>query len=159
MTNKNSTDKAFVREDNKATIVCPECNMAKSVSVTAFRHKQHTVKIRCGCGHVFKLQLEFRKHFRKDTDLKGTYKMDPPATGGGQTTVVNLSLSGACFEVKGIHDLKVGQKGSLVFTLDNRKETILYKQVTVKSVKGNLIGCEFVEDQAYMKELGFYLLP
>lgn len=73
--------------------------------------------------------------------------------------MVNLSLSGARFEVKGLHDLKVGQKGSLVFTLDNRKETILYKQVVIKTVKDNLIGCEFVEDQAYRKELGFYLLP
>lgn len=159
MTNNNNADKAYVREDDKATIVCPECNMTKSISVTAFRHKKHVVKIRCQCGHAFSLQLEFRKHFRKKTELQGTYKIDPPGVGGGQTKVVNLSLSGARFEVKGLHDLQVGQKGSLVFTLDNRKETILYKQVIIKSVHDNQIGCEFVEDQAYMKELGFYLLP
>lgn len=159
MMEQQPPDKAYVKADNKATIVCPECNITKSISVEAFRDKAHTVKIRCQCTHTFKLQLEFRRHFRKDTELHGTYELAPPGIGGGKATVVNLSLSGACFEVKGLHDLKAGQKGSLVFTLDNRKETILYKQVVIKSVSDGLIGCEFVEDQAYRKELGFYLLP
>lgn len=159
MKDQQKPDKAYVKEDNKATIVCPECGISKSISVENFRNKNHVVKIRCQCNHTFKLQLEFRRHFRKETELHGTYELEPPATGGGRTKVVNLSLSGARFEVKGLHDLKVGQKGSLVFTLDNRKETILYKQVVIKTVKDNLIGCEFVEDQAYRKELGFYLLP
>lgn len=159
MTNQNPTDKAYVKDDNQATIVCPECNMTKTISVRDFRHKQHVVKIKCRCSHVFRLQLEFRRHFRKDTELQGTYELDPPAVGGGMTTIVNLSLSGVRIRVNGLHDLKVGQKGSMVFTLDNRKETVLAKQVIIRSVQGNLIGCEFVQDQAYTKELGFYLLP
>ena len=159
MNNQNNTDKAYVKADNKATIVCPKCNMTKTISVQDFKGKRHIVKIRCSCDHVFKLQLEFRRHFRKDTDLKGTYELEPPAVGGGKATILNLSLSGARFEVKGVHDLKVGQKGSLVFTLDNRKETVLCKQVIVRTVQRNQVGCEFLEDQAYTKELGFYLLP
>jgi hypothetical protein len=61
--------------------------------------------------------------------------------------------------VRGLHDLKIGQTGSLVFTLDNRKETVLFKKVFIKTVNGNRIGCEFIEERAYEKELGFYLLP
>lgn len=159
MTNKQNTHKAFVKEDDSATIICPECSSAKIISVNRFRHRQHMLKVKCQCGHSFKMQLEFRRHFRKPTDLQGTYDLQPPARGGGQIRVINLSLSGLSFEVRGIHDFKIGQKGSLVFTLDNRKETVLYKKVIIKNVDKNRIGAEFIEDRAFEKELGFYLLP
>lgn len=159
MTNQDSKYKTFVKQDNQAIIVCPACDSAKTLSVGQFRHRQHELKVKCQCGHAFNLQLEFRRNFRKETELEGIYDLNPPGRGGGKITVVNLSLSGASFEVRGVNDLKVGQTGSLVFTLDNRKETVLFKRVVIKSVNGNRIGCEFKEDQAFQKDLGFYLLP
>ena len=159
MTNQTPKNKTFVKDDSQATIVCPACSVAKTISVEEFRHRQHVLKVKCNCGHSFSLQLEFRQFFRKETELQGVYDTKPPARGGGIATIVNLSLIGACFEVRGVHDLKIGHKGSLVFTLDNRKETVLYRQVIIRSVDGNRIGCEFVEDRAFEKELGFYLLP
>ena len=159
MTNQTPRNKTFVKEDSQATIVCPACSSAKTISVAEFRHRQHVLKVKCKCGHTFSLQLEFRQFFRKDTELQGVYDTEPPARGGGIATIVNLSLIGACFEVRGVHGLKVGHKGSLVFTLDNRKETVLYRQVIIRTVDGNRIGCEFVEERAFEKDLGFYLLP
>lgn len=159
MSNKSEEIKSFVKENDNATIVCPECKSNKTIGVAQFRNRQHFLKVKCKCGHSFKVQLEFRRNFRKDLDLEGTYDLDAPAIGGGRTKIVNLSLSGACFEVRGIHNLKVGQKGSLVFTLDNRKQTVLIKQVVIKSVRNNQIGCEFIADKAFEKDLGFYLLP
>lgn len=159
MTKPPATHKSFVKPDGEAMIVCPACDAARAISASQFRHRQHLVKVKCKCGHVYKVHLEFRRHFRKPTDLEGTYDLIPPATGGGKIKIVNLSLNGACFEVRGIHDMQVGQKGSLVFTLDNRKETVLFKKVVIITVNGNRVGCEFVEDRAYEKELGFYLLP
>lgn len=159
MTKPPSTHKSFVKSDDEAMIVCPICDTAKAISVAQFRHRLHLIKVKCKCGHIFKVNLEFRRHFRKPTELEGTYDLTPPALGGGKTKVVNLSLSGACFEVRGIHDMKIGQQGSLVFTLDNRKETVLFKTVIIKTITGNLIGCEFVDNRAFEKDLGFYLLP
>lgn len=150
--------KAFVKDGDEATIICPSCNVVKELSVRQFRHRLHMLKVKCKCGNTFRVQLEFRRHFRKPTDLSGTYDLLHPAVGGGIARIVNLSLSGVCFEVKGMHDLKIGQKGVLVFKLDNRKETVLSKRVIVRSVIGNRIGSEFMEDQAYEKELGFYLM-
>jgi len=117
------------------------------------------LKVNCRCGHSFKVQLEFRRHYRKPTELAGTFNPFAGGAGGGKATVVNLSLSGACFEVRGIHDHKTGQKGVLIFTLDNRKQTVLTKNIIIRTVTGNRIGVEFVEDRAFEKELGFYLLP
>ena len=159
MTNHIPNNKTFVKDDSQATIVCPECSSAKTISVEEFRHRQHILKVKCKCGHSFSLQLEFRQFFRKETELQGVYDIKPPARGGGIANIVNLSLVGACFEVRGVHDLKIGHKGSLVFTLDNRKETVLYRQVIIRTVDGNRIGVEFVEERAFEKELGFYLLP
>lgn len=159
MTNPPTTHKSFVKNDDEAMIVCPACDAARAISATQFRHRLHLIKVKCKCGHVYKVHLEFRRHFRKPTELEGTYDLIPPAVGGGKIKIINLSLNGACFEVRGIHDMKVGHKGSLVFTLDNRKETVLFKKVVIITVAGNRIGCEFAEDRAYEKELGFYLLP
>ncbi len=154
-----SPRKTFVKTDDEAMIICPECDAARAISAAQFRNRSHLIKVKCKCGHIYKVHLEFRQHFRKPTELEGTYDLTPPAIGGGKIKVINLSLSGACFEVRGLHDMQVGHRGALVFTLDNRKETVLFKQVIIKTVDGNRIGCEFVEDRAYEKELGFYLLP
>jgi hypothetical protein len=159
MSTEISTHKSFVKTDDEAMIVCPQCDMAKTISAARFRHRQHIVKVKCKCGHLFKVHLEFRRHHRKATDLEGMYDVDPPGIGGGKIKIVNLSMSGACIEVRGVHNLQVGHQGSLLFTLDNNKESALFKKVIVKTVKGNRIGCEFVESWAYEKELGFYLLP
>lgn len=151
--------KSFVKSNDEATIVCPQCDSAKIIAVRQFRQRLHMLKVKCRCGHAFKVQLEFRRHYRKQTDLSGIYESLPPASSGGKAKVINLSLSGACFELRGTHDLKPGQKGTLVFTLDNRKNTELTKAVYVRSINGNRIGCEFIEDRAFDKELGFYLRP
>ena len=159
MANKQSISTSFVKNDNEATVVCPECDLAKTVSVKQFRNQQHRVKVKCTCGNVFKIMLEFRRHRRKDTSLTGDYKPNAPNTDGGVVEIVNLSLGGACFETRGNHDMKIGQTGSINFTLDNRKQTVLLKYVVIRSAQGNRIGCEFIEDQAYEPALGFYLQP
>ncbi|OGR16312.1 MAG: hypothetical protein A2X81_01405 [Desulfobacterales bacterium GWB2_56_26] len=149
--------KAFVKDGDETTIICPACNTVKEISVRQFRHRLHMLKVKCKCGHSFRVQLEFRHHYRKAADLAGTFDLLYPAAGGAVAKIINISLSGVCFEVKGLHDLKIGQKGLLVFKLDNRKETVLSKRVLIRSVNGNRIGSEFVEDRAFDKDLGFYL--
>lgn len=153
------SQKSFVKSDDSTTIVCPECNTAKVIAVRQFRHHLHMLRVKCRCGYAFKVQLEFRRHYRKETDLPGMYNLMHPASNSGTAKVINLSLSGACFEVRGFHDLQIGQKGVLVFTLDNRKKTVLTKHIFIRSVRGSRIGSEFVEDQAFDKDLGFYLRP
>ncbi len=161
MKNEKPINTAFVKDDNQTTIVCPECSSAKVISVKQFRGHRHKLKIKCGCGHIFKIQLEFRLHRRKDTSLPGTFKANTESTtrDSGIITVVNLSLSGACFEIRGKNDVEIGQKGRIQFTLDDNKNSVFFKNVTIRSIHNNRIGCEFVEDRAYEPALGFYLRP
>lgn len=151
--------KSFVKDDGQTSISCPSCGVVRAVSVDKFRHKQHLLNVRCKCLENFNVQLEFRKHFRKPTDLTGLYSILPPDAGGGRMVVKNISRSGVGFSVSGVHSVEIGQKATLKFTLDNRKQTELFKEVIVKAVNSNYIGCRFVANQAFEKELGFYLRP
>lgn len=149
--------KTFVKEDGKTTIICPSCESVKIVSVGHFRERQHVLKVRCSCSYVFHVHLDFRQAFRRPTNFTGIYNLHPPAVGGGKAAIHNLSLNGICFEVRGIHQIESGQRGSIDFNLDNRKKTRLVREFTVRAVREKYIGCEFRQDQAFEKELGFYL--
>lgn len=152
------TVKAFVRENDTATIVCPNCSIPKNVAVGSFRNKNHLLKVRCPCGTVFKVHLDFRQHYRKPTDLPGFYKtLKPSGLGSGAITIKNISFGGLGFTVSGVNNLKKGHKLLISFQLDDKKNTPLKKEVVVQSVSDNFIGCKFVETQAYEKALGFYL--
>jgi len=157
---KLSTDiKFFVNPDNKVTIVCPDCHNPKTISVEQFRGKKHALNVKCKCGHQFKMRLEFRRYRRKETDIGGLYEHSSETKAASRVKVTDLSLGGVRFETFVPNDLKVGEKGKLVFTLDDRKETVVAKDVIIRSINGNVVGCEFFETQAYDKELGFYVRP
>ena len=149
--------KSFVKSNGEATFVCPACQGVKLASVGQFRERQHQVKVRCSCSHVFKVSLDFRQCYRKPTQLTGIYHMEPPAVGGGIARICNISRSGLCLEVKGVHALSKGQKGRIDFALDDKKRTELRKEFIIRVVNGGTIGCEFIQHAAFEKELGFYL--
>ena len=149
--------KSYVNAEGQAVIVCPDCFRKKTVPVEKFRGKLSTVKVRCSCSHQFQVTLEFRRHYRKNTTLNSCFQIEPPSKSGGISEIINLSKSGVCFIVRGVHDIQVGQLGSIEFTLDNRKQTELEKHVIVRNVDGKKIGCEFLDQVDYERELGFYL--
>ncbi len=151
--------KSFVNTDGIAVVKCPSCSKVKNMQADQFRGKQHTLKVRCSCGYSWSLLLDFRRHYRKDTDLGGLYALESPAAGGGRLTVMNISRSGIGCNITGLHSIKIGHKIRLQFTLDNKKRTPIDKRAIVRTVHGNYIGCEFIEDRAFEKDLGFYLQP
>ena len=152
--------KAFVKSNDMASIRCPKCDLVKDIAVGKFRNNRHTLKTRCSCGNIFMIALDFRKHYRKPTNLEGMYTLiGPPTSGGGRMQVINISRSGVGFSVSGLHNIHVGQKASLSFTLDNKKKTKLCKKVIIRSVRDNNIGCEFLDQDDIGKDLGFYLQP
>lgn len=151
------TVKAFVRANDTVTIVCPVCKAPKNAAVGAFRDKSHYLKVRCSCENVFTVHLDFRQHYRKETDLSGTFRSINPPGMGGDIHIKDISSSGIGFTVNGVQFLERGHILTLTFTLDDKKRTKLTKEVVVRTVQGDFVGCRFVETKAYEKELGFYL--
>jgi predicted RNA-binding Zn-ribbon protein involved in translation (DUF1610 family) len=152
-------EKIYVSDDGRATITCPNCGLTRQARVDQYRGRKHTIKINCSCGNSFPVHLEFRRVYRKQTDLKGTYRILSSGGGGGQVAIRDLSRNGIGFTVSGIHSIKIGQRALIDFTLDNRKRSRLQKEVIIRSIDSNLIGCEFNNQQAFEKDLGFYLQP
>ncbi|WP_457573991.1 PilZ domain-containing protein [Desulfolithobacter sp.] len=151
--------KVFVRHDNIATIICPSCKTAKKAAVGGYLHKKHALNVRCRCGQIFTVHLDFRRHYRKQTRLPGTYTIiRPPAGGGGVVHIKNISRSGIGFTVSGLHNIEKDHILLLEFRLNDKKQTKLKKEAVVRSVRNNDIGCEFL-DKETEKALGFFLQP
>jgi hypothetical protein len=152
--------KSFVDIEGVATIQCPQCGIIKNISVNQYRGRQHSLKVRCSCNYAWDLLLDFRRHYRKVTELAGIYTLEAPASGGGRLVVVNISRSGVGFNVTSMHSIIVDQKARLQFALDDKKNTLIDKLVIIRSVKNGYIGCEFADDhRVFDKDLGFYLQP
>ncbi len=152
-------ERIYVSDEGQATITCPQCGLTRQARVDQYRGRKHTIKVNCSCGIGFPLTLEFRRNYRKRAELQGTYRILSNGGGGGPAKIYDVSRNGIGFTVSGVHSIKVGQRALLDFTLDNRKQSRLQKEVVVRSVDRNRIGCEFNSHQAFDKDLGFYLQP
>lgn len=147
-----------IRDNNAATLVCPACGLVRQIAVAKFRNDRHTLAIRCRCGHVYSVLLDFRRHFRKPTSLAGTYvSRDPAGPGGGVIRILNISRSGVGFTVSGRHRILPGQELQIEFQLTDRNRTVIKKQAVVRTVQENTVGCEFVCGGDLDKALGFFL--
>ena len=155
--------KSFVTLANIATITCPKCNKTKNIAAEKYLKRRHTIKVRCSCRNHFAVLLDFRRHYRKETNLEGKYTMVSPAVGKGILHILNISRSGVGFtvgfSVQGSHNIVPGQKMSVTFQLDNKKQTKIEKIVTIRNVEDHYVGGEFDLNAAFEKDLGFYLQP
>jgi len=176
----DNIQKVFVKPDNTATIHCPMCQLAKTVDVDKFRSTRHTITARCTCGHSFAVNLEFRQHYRKKTALPGIYEIEAPgvdnkhrkkaqltgvhtiqtlATGSGHMQVTNISCGGLQFTTPGSHAIEVGQRARITFTLDDRRQIEINKQVIIESITDNNINCRFASNETLEQGLRFYVFP
>ena len=147
-----------VRADNSATLTCPICGMVKHFSAAPYYSIRHSMIVRCSCKASFPIQLNFRRNFRKLTNLPGTYHIiSAGSSGSGIIQVTNLSRGGAEFTVSGGHNLVKDLEINLEFQLNDKKQTVLKKQAVIKTVRQNVIGCEFKCSGEMDKALGFFL--
>ena len=155
-----STVIAYVLPDDTASITCPSCNEVRCISVEKYRGTSHSLTARCACKAKFTVHLDFRHYYRKETDLPGLWKKAGSSVHGWQEMrVKNLSRGGLGFSVMGRQQLKEKQVLLVEFHLDDRKKNKIVQKVRVCMVKGEYIGCKFVDLGLYEeKELGFYLL-
>lgn len=150
--------KAHVRENNTATLICPACGAIKHIAAEKFRFGRHTINVRCRCQQLFTVLLDFRRHYRKQTSLPGTYEIiSEGGIGGGIIHINNISRSGVGFTVSGLHRIEKDQELLVEFQLNDKRKTTLKKRVLVKSVRQNVIGCQFKDNAEMERALGFFL--
>ena len=151
---------AHADSNGMALITCPSCNVTKKLSVSQFKDKKHKLVTKCQCGERFEIHLNFRASYRKQVDLSGMFMLVSPRTSHWcEMEVSDLSRTGIGFrnaEMETV-DVKKGDKLKIKFNLDNAKKTLIEKQVVVKIVIDQYVGCEFQDLALEEKELGFYL--
>ncbi|MBN2516903.1 MAG: PilZ domain-containing protein [Deltaproteobacteria bacterium] len=167
----NSHETVHVNEQNQITILCNQCGNFKTIDTDFYKliDEPLTIKITCNkCGHNFKIFINFRKTYRKATNLSGIcYPIS--RTGPRNTidymriskiTVENISRTGMGFTLKSPIYIQLEDILEVKITLDNKKRTKITKQVIVRRISNNSIGAEFTTpvDERY-KDLAFYLIP
>jgi len=151
--------KVFVRADNSTVVKCPFCSHARTVSVEKFKDKKKIIKIKCSCRKSYLVSLELRKMYRKSTNLKGSFINCSLNNEIGMMIVKDVSMGGIGFEVVGGNRIEKEHELEVTFTLDDTHSSVIKKQVVVRIVNNNYVGCEFTHAHEYSKALGFYLLP
>lgn len=151
--------KAFVREDGTTVVKCPFCSHARTVSVQRFKEKKKVIKVKCSCRESYRVSLELRKMYRRSTNLKGSYINISLNNEIGMMIVKDVSMGGIGFEAIGGNRIEKEHELDVTFTLDDTHSSVIKKQVVVRIVSANYVGCEFIHAHEYNKALGFYLLP
>ncbi len=149
----------YVQKDSTAVIKCPECGTAKSINVERFKGRRKSLKLRCKCDCSFRIVLEFRRAYRKETNLSGNYVRFAPAKETGRIVVKNISRLGVGFSTVAGHNLRKGDDIKITFTLDDGDRSGIDKNAVVRVVIDKYIGCEFTDQSQHDKTLGFYLMP
>ena len=158
-----------VRKDNKVTLSCPSCLNVREIAVGKYLGSKHSLVVNCPCGTTFGVKLNFRKHYRKGVSLGGYYSIGDKYVGstdsGNVPTVPincqikNISLSGLGFIPLNKLRAQVGDRLMIKFTLDKEPPEIIEKELIVRSIMDNYVGCEFVETTGFAdRTLGFYLM-
>ena len=154
----NTIKRLYVDDAHMVTYLCPKCGESRKQSVDKYKNVAGLIKMSCICGYVSEIKIEFRKFFRKDTELEGLYYRTILEGHWGKMIVRNLSLTGCGFEMFRKEPLAVGEKIKLEFTLNNPRRSLIRKNAVVSEIGGNHVGCRFVDSPGSIDtELGFYL--
>ena len=159
MSDANSR-KIHVRNNDTAVISCPLCSRPKTIPVGSYRRRKTRVKIKCGCKNIFTVNLEFRKNVRKKTNLSGGFTNHSQNNIRGDIVVRDLSMSGFKFVSMDIDKFMNGDETTVSFKLDNADRATIKKNVIVRFITENSVGCEFGESSDYAPggPLGFYVM-
>jgi len=148
--------KVYIDETNQATIVCPKCRLEKNIDVTNFKNTHKRLKAKCRCGEVFRLSLEFRKHYRKKVRLNGEYSVQGKDE-KGEIIIEDISASGIRFASLKPHYISRNDTVELKFTLDDPMRTEINNLVKIMWIIDRNVGAQYIDPKSLEKDLGFYL--
>lgn len=153
--------KVYVQPDETATIYCPYCNKTKDQDVSRFKGNRYA-KLKCACGKVSTLQLEFRRYFRKQTQLQGLFKCIDSGNNpvdAGKMTVVELSRNGVRLEIRDFpRNLECEDIVNIQFDLDDSNRSFINRNVVVQNIQPPYVGASFHRASVTDDVIGFYLL-
>lgn len=143
----------YVDGNNQARIVCQTCGLNKIIDVNKFKDTHKKLKAKCKCGEVFRLTLDFRRHYRKKVQLPGECFIQKKGE-RDDILIIDVSMSGINFTTFKPHNLSIDDIVELKFTFDNPMRTKVREPVKIKRIAGRNIGAEYI-NQSRMQRTWF----
>lgn len=147
--------KFYVDENNQAIIVCQKCGLNKIVDVTKFKDTHKRLKAKCKCGEVFRLTLDFRRHYRKKVQLAGEY-YSQEKNDKGEILIKDISMSGINFETLKPHNFSKDDTIELKFILDNPMKTKVQESVQIMRTSGRNVSAQYI-NLSRMQRIWFFI--
>ena len=149
---------SYVDHDDTALLTCPHCGLSRVTNVAKWKDRKEPLRVKCRCRNIYGVHLEFRKAYRKKTELEGRYTFQGSKGMGGRMKVVNVSMGGIGFLTFTHNPLKVGDPIQVDFKLDDGKDSSISRRATVRVVDGMYVGVQFSQAAGvFDAALGFYL--
>ena len=141
---------------NHVTIICPKCGLEKNVDVSNFKDTRKRLKAKCRCGEVFRVELEFRRYYRKKVRLPGEYFVQEKEE-KGEILIEDISMTGIRFSTLKPFNISRNDSVELKFTLDNQKKTEIHTLVKIIWIADRNIGAQYIDLNRFKQDLVFYL--
>ncbi len=147
-------EKIFVDKQDSAVFRCPHCDFTRHFNASGYRDKDSRVKIKCQCGEVVPVLIEFREFFRKQVELFGHGMVLSTLTGRSMlhrsrekfpVKIEDLSMNGLRFRLapelgREPDVLEVDDVLSVQFRLDNRARALIERKAVIRNVYGSSCG-------------------
>jgi hypothetical protein len=146
-------EKYYVDENNQAIIICHKCGLSKKLDVTKFKDTHKKLKAKCKCGESFRLNLDFRRHYRKKVQLAGECFIKEKGE-RDDILIIDVSMSGVNFTTFKPHDFSIDDTVELKFTFDNPMRTKVREPVIIKRIAGRNVGAQYI-NQNRMQRIWF----
>ena len=143
----------YANAQQHVTLLCEQCGKTNVTQVSAELPAGKLLHVRCGCGHVFFIYIEVRKHYRTPTHLPGKYvKIGEHISQGleiGRMLVEDLSQTGLRLRTPGKHTCQVEDVIRVDFHLDDPQQLEVNKLAVVKWSNADEVGAAFLDFEAY----------
>ena len=155
---------ATLKDGQNAHLACNACYRQRIVKMDEIRSLGTRIKATCPCGQTMLVRIELRREFRKTVQLEGIFiraplnQMAPNNAEWGRMTVCNISRHGLGFIPLGLPDLQINDRFQVKFTLNNTAKSVIQKEVAVRSVASDTVGCEFTRKDPCDVTIGFYMM-
>ena len=148
----------FVDQTNQVTVICPKCGLEKNINVFKFKDTHKRLKANCKCGEVFRLTLNFRKHFRKKVMLSGEYLIQEKNI-RDDIFIKDISMTGINFITFKEHDLSIDDTVELKLALDDEDERspVIHASAKIKWINDRNVGAQFNNTLSLEKDLRFIM--
>jgi len=146
------TTRVYVQQDGTVPSTCPACGAEHPFQSDKIGTRGSSVELRCSCGNRFSVLPEFRKAYRRETNLRGTHTKSSSENEYGEILIKNMSMTGVGFTTEGDHSLGEGDELMLRFMLGDRKDAKIEAGAVVVRTHGEYVGCKFKKLTPHQEE-------